>query len=217
MARKASAKRTRARPAAEAADPEFAAIEAALRLAAERGWSELTLAEIAAEAGQPLSEFYRRFPTRQAILAALSRRVDLQVLQAIDGEPPEGDPRDRLFDVVMRRFDALQPHRAGLRAVARASCRDPLALLCGAAGLRRSMAAMLEAAGISATGLAGLIRAKGLAAVYLAAFRAWLRDETEDRAHTMAALDRALRRAEGWASVLERPLGCPMGRRRATA
>lgn len=204
MARKASAKRARARRPGAAADPEAAAIEAAMRLAAEKGWSRLSLADIAAEARQPLAEFYRRFPSRQAILTALSRRTDLDVLRAVDAEAPEGEPRDRLFDVLMRRFDVLQPHRAGLRAVARATCRDPLALLCGAAGLRRSMSAMLEAAGIPATGLAGLLRAKGLVAVYLAAFRAWLGDESEDRAHTMAALDRALRRADSCAAILGR-------------
>lgn len=204
MARKASAKRARARRPGAAADPEAAAIEAAMRLAAEKGWSRLSLADIAAEARQPLAEFYRRFPSRQAILTALSRRTDLDVLRAVDAEAPEGEPRDRLFDVLMRRFDVLQPHRAGLRAVARATCRDPLALLCGAAGLRRSMSAMLEAAGIPATGLAGLLRAKGLVAVYLVAFRAWLGDESEDRAHTMAALDRALRRADSCAAILGR-------------
>ena len=46
------------------------------------------------------------------------RRVDREVLA---GSPAHSDPeetaRDRLFDVLMRRYDALKPHRAFLRAV----------------------------------------------------------------------------------------------------
>ena len=204
MARKASAKRARAKRASTPADPEAAGIEAALRLAAERGWANLSLAEIAAEAGVPMSEFYQHFPSRQAILTRLSRRTDLEVLASVDTDPPEGDARERLFDVLMRRFDALQPYRDGLRAVARAASRDPLALTCGVAGLNRSMAAMLEAAGTPASGLSGLLRVHGLTAVYLAAFRTWLRDESEDRSQTMAVLDRALRRADFCLSAMAR-------------
>jgi ubiquinone biosynthesis protein COQ9 len=69
------------------------------------------------------------------------------------------------------------------------------------------MAAMLEAAGISAGGLAGIIRAKGLTAVYLTALGAWLKDDSEDKARTMAALDKALGRAEFFAGGFRRPGG----------
>ena len=55
---------------------------------------------------------------------------------------------------------------------------------------------MLEAAGISASGPFGLLRTKGLLAVWLAALRVWLADDSNDLSRTMAALDRYLRRAE---------------------
>jgi hypothetical protein len=64
---------------------------------------------------------------------------------------------------------------------------------------------MLEAAGLSASGLRGEMRVKGLVAVWLWTLRAWQADESEDLSVTMAALDAALRRAEqaaewlGWA------------------
>ena len=61
---------------------------------------------------------------------------------------------------------------------------------------------MLEAAGIGSGGLAGRMRAAGLAVVYARAFRAWLEDDSADLGKTMAALDRGLAQAERWASVL---------------
>ena len=105
-------------------------------------------------------------------------------------------PRDRVFDVLMRRIDALQPHRAGILRLFEDLKQDPLLALLLLARLPKSMAWMLEAAGLGSGGLAGLARAKGLTAVWLATLRAWKDDETADLGPTMAALDRALDRAE---------------------
>lgn len=194
MAKKAQAKR-----------PEMPkrVFDAALGLAAERGWSKIALADIAAAADLSLSELYAAYPSKTAILEALSRDVDRQVLAGTEVDTTE-TARDRLFDVLMKRFDALAGYRDGLAAIARDARRDPLLMLCGAGQLRRSMAAMLEAAGISSAGLAGALRAKGLAAIYLATLRDWFRDDTADKARTMAALDGRLRRAESCAKWLNR-------------
>jgi hypothetical protein len=72
---------------------------------------------------------------------------------------------------------------------------------------------MLEAAGIPTDGIAGVIAVKLTAAAYVAAFRAWLRDDSPDLAPTMAALDRRLRGIERW---LDRDRRAP-GRSAATA
>ncbi len=109
--------------------------------------------------------------------------------------------RDQLFSLLMRRIDVLAAHRAGVLALLRAAPADPaLALWLGCA-TRRSMRWMLEAAGVSTRGLRGELRVKGLVAVWLWTLRAWRADESADLAHTMAALDSALGRAErmaGW-------------------
>ena len=178
------------------------AVDVALSLAAEKGWRDLALADIAAGAGLSLAELYALYPSKQAILKAYSRKVDMAVLAETD--KPEGPAKDRLFDVLMRRLDKLDPHKAGLERIAEDTARDPLAMACSLARLERSMAAMLEAAGISAAGLAGLLRVKGLSAVYLHGLRAWFRDDSPDKAKTMAALDRALGRADRLASWTQR-------------
>jgi hypothetical protein len=66
------------------------------------------------------------------------------------------------------------------------------------------MAWMLEGAGLSSTGLHGMLRTKGLTAVWLYTLRAWERDDSADLAGTMAALDRALARAEEIGQWLDR-------------
>ena len=183
-------------------DPGKHVIEVALNLAAEKGWRDLALVDIADAAGLSLAEVYGLYPSKQAILDAYLRGIDRAVLE--ETEAPEGSAKDRLFDVLMRRLDKLEPHKEGLSRIGEDSARDPLAVLCGLGRLDRSMAAMLEAAGVSAGGLGGLLRTKGLSAVYLRALRAWFRDETTDKSKTMAALDKGLGRAERLAGGFRR-------------
>ena len=171
-------------------------IDTALRLAAERRWHELSLAEIAEAAGLPIAKVHAVFPSRNAILAAFSRRIDAAVLAGAEPDDAEGSARDRLFDVLMRRFDALDPTKQAVGNLLYDQVRDPMAALCGALRLRRSMALMLEAAHLSSGGPRGILRIKGLSLVYLSTLRVWLRDDSADKSRTMAELDRRLRTVE---------------------
>ena len=117
---------------------------------------------------------------------------------------PEETARDRLFDVMMRRYDALRPHRAALGAIRRAGTRDPLLALALGPALRRSMAAMLEAASLPSDGLSGALRQNGLLAIHYAVSRVFDRDETADLSKTMAALDSRLKMAERWAQLFDK-------------
>ncbi len=169
-------------------------IDTAMKLAAERGWRDLSLAEIADAAKLPLSKVYPVFPSKTAILGAFSRQIDTAVLAAEEAGAREGGAHDRLFDTLMRRFDALRPYREALGNILCAEAGDPVSALCDLCRLRRSMACMLEAARLSATGLRGALRVKALGLVYLATLRVFLRDDSPDMAATMAALDRNLSR-----------------------
>ena len=173
-----------------------------MRLAADRGWRRVALSDIAAAAELPLAALYDRFPSKGAILDALSRRADLAVGQGADPqEDPADRPRDRLFDVVMRRLEYLRPWRPGLAAIARDLGRDPLAGLSALPSLRRSLRWMLEAAGLDTAGVPGALRLKAFAAAYIATTSTWLDDDSPDLTATMARLDRALRRIDGWTSL----------------
>jgi len=186
-------------------DGEGKLIDAALALAARQGWRRTRLSEIAAEAGLALADAHALHATKLGILDAFMRRVDRAVLE---GAAPAEDEkwRDRLFDVLMRRFDALQPHRPALAAIIRDSVGDPLALF-GAFSLLRSMAWMLEAAGLSAAGWRGRLRTNLLAGLYVSVFQAFLADDSADLTKTMAALDQRLRRAESFLGMAGRGRG----------
>jgi AcrR family transcriptional regulator len=188
--------------AASAATPLDRAIDAAMQLAATQGWRDTTLADIAETAGLSLGELRRVAGGKTEILQALSRRADAAML---DAGPAEGESvRDKVFELLMRRLDALSPFKPGLKAVSRDLARDPGAAARLACGTARSMAWTLEAAGVNPRGPIGGLRVNALAAIYAYTLRGWLNDESADNAKTMAALDKALRRAESLASPFSR-------------
>ncbi len=166
--------------------------EAAFALIAERGWKHLSLADAARRAELPLGEVRARCPNRLALLLRFGRHADRE---AVTGALTDGPMRDRIFDVVMRRIDTLQAHRAGMLALLRALPSDPLTALALAPVSALSMSWLLQAVGADTSGLRGALRVQGLQLVWLAAVQAWRGDESEDLSATMAVLDQALNRA----------------------
>lgn len=186
-------------------DPRKRILAAALDLAAARGWRDLPLAAVAAEAGVGLAQMLEAFPSKAALVRGLLADIDARVL-AGGGVDGDATARDRLFAVLMRRFDALAPHKHGVAAIVADSALAPAFAACVLPRFMGSMARMLEAADVASSGVAGLARTKGLALIYFNAFRVWLDDDTPDMARTMAALDGGLARAE-WLMGLLRPRG----------
>lgn len=176
-------------------DEQFdaALIRMAMTQAEALGWHRVTVAGAAREAGLPLDRARVRFPVRASILSRLGLLADQAAL--VD-EGATGTTRERLFDVLMRRFDVFQQYRGGVRMVLRALPLDPgLALMLGGA-TQTSMAWMTQAAGLDTSGIAGVLRVSGVVGVWLQAMRAWDHDDSPDLSGTMVALDRALDRAE---------------------
>jgi hypothetical protein len=125
------------------------------------------------------------------------------VLAGDDADMAEEPPRERLFDVLMRRIELLAPHKAAVRSLMRSAVRNPgLALALQGLGLR-SQQWMLTAADIGAAGPRGFVRAQGLALLFASVLRTWIDDDDPGLARTMAALDRALARGQRWSGLLD--------------
>ena len=191
-------------------------IDAAMRLAAERRWREVSMRDIAEAAGIGLDGLHGMFRSKGAIVAAFTDRIDAQVIAGTDAEALAEPVRDRLFDILVRRFEALRPHRSALGSIVCDALLAPEAGLAAGCRLMRTMSWSLEAAGIGASGPLGRLRVKGLAAIYLATLMVFLRDDSTDLARTMARLDRALGRADAMMSRL-RPFDWRRGRATASA
>jgi AcrR family transcriptional regulator len=171
-------------------------------LLAEQPIERIGLAEIAERAGVTLADLRGEFGTPLAILGAQIKELDRKVLAEVDPDMEEESPRERLFDVLMRRVELLSPHREAVRGLLRSARRDPpLALALNAMAVR-SQQWMLTSAGIGASGPKGMVRAQGLALLFANVLRTWVDDE-DDNTQTLAALDRELARGQRFAGLLD--------------
>ncbi|PTW53198.1 TetR family transcriptional regulator [Breoghania corrubedonensis] len=169
-------------------------LEAFMGLVAERPWPEVTMAAVAERAGIKPSALRKAYDGRMAILAEFYRRIDAEVLDGCDPEIADEPALDRLFDVLMRRLDALEPYKNALQAIGRSARRDPVFAAELNSLALTSQRWMLTAAGINASGVRGLALTQALVVAYLKVMRVWLKDEDPGKASTMAALDRELKR-----------------------
>ncbi len=177
------------------------AVEAALALAVERGWAQVSLRGVAAKVGLTLAELHEHFDDKTDILVTLGRMIDRQVLENI-GEGEEGaSKRDRLFDVLMERYEVLNNYRDGVCAVLDSFLCDPKQAVISLPHLARSMSWMLEAAGMDTGGIKGAVKVAGLTGVYLKVLKTWKDDDSKDLSKTMAALDKTLNRVDSLAGM----------------
>jgi AcrR family transcriptional regulator len=164
------------------------AADAALALAADRRWNEISLRDIARAAGLSFAELYARAPGKAALLNRLSRRFDQAALkQAEEDAAPDAEVHDRLFEAVMARLEVMAPHRDALVAIARA---EGLAML--GPRLPFTARALLEAAGIDTGGPRGAARVAAMTAVWVRVLQVW-RDDEGALNRTMAEIDKRLR------------------------
>jgi hypothetical protein len=172
------------------------------------GWRETSLVTAAGDAGLDLVRLRVRFPGKSAVLLRFGVLADQAALSAMQ---PGGSPRERLFDLVMARFDFLQAHRPGVLALMEALRTDPGTTLMLWGATLRSMRWLLAAAGVPTTGLVGMLRIQGAGALWAYTLRAWEQDDSADMSSTMAALDRALDRALQGEEMLpgQRPPAAP--------
>jgi AcrR family transcriptional regulator len=169
----------------------------------EKPFDEIGFAEIAERADVSLAQLRNAFASTLAILAVHMKEIDRAVLAGGDEDMTDEPPRERLFDVLMRRIEALAPYKAAIRSLLRSARFNPgLALALNGLAVG-SQQWMLTAAGISAAGPKGMARAQGLALLFAQALGTWVEDSDPGLARTMAALDRALARGQSWSGVLD--------------
>ena len=174
------------------------AIDALMALLAEHSFQQIGLAEIAGRAGLKLSQLRAEFGSTLAILAGHIKDIDRAVLAGGDADMAEEPARERLFDVLMRRLEALAPYKDAVRSILCSARRNAgLALALNTMAVR-SQAWMLEAAGIGASGPRGALRAQGAALMFARVLSVWIDDDEPGLDRTMAALDRGLASAERW-------------------
>jgi AcrR family transcriptional regulator len=110
-------------------------IDALMELASERVFDEITINDIARRANITLAQFRDHFPSKGAVLSGFTKRIDRLVLEGTSDDLLGEPAKDRLFDVLMRRLDAMAPYKLAIEGIMEWVRRDPLS----AAALNREV------------------------------------------------------------------------------
>lgn len=184
--------------------PRDACVNALMALAAQRPFADITLSDIAQEAGLSLAQLRSQFPSKGAILGAFTSRIDVEVLKGTSDDLSEESAKDRLFDVLMRRLDAMAPYRAALKNIMDWIAKDPLTAVPLNGQIINSMRYMLEAAGIHSEGPLNALVLQAMALKWADVMRVWIKDEDAGLGASMAALDHMLDDGSQWMERLTR-------------
>lgn len=168
-----------------------------------RSFHDMTLRQIAADAEMPLAEVLMQVSTKMELLESYAARVDREVLAEDDPDMADEPVRERLFDVLMRRYDALLPNKLSLIQLERDARRDPALGVALIRIVSSSMKRMAVSAHVETDGLKGAMVLAGMMQVHGRVMRVWLDEEDKGQALTMAELDKALRQAEERVGDLE--------------
>jgi AcrR family transcriptional regulator len=185
---------------AESITPD--ALDAAMQMIEADGWVAFSLPALARTLNVPVGEVYGQFPSRAAVLNVLGKRLDAQMLDLSGEELEELNPRERLFELIMRRLDAMKPYKVALKKIARDSRGDLEAALAGFGSMSRAVVELVDAAGLRGPG--SLLARHAVGLLYLRVLRVWLDDDDPEQAKTLAELDKGLARMERAAQGLFR-------------
>jgi len=193
---------TKKKKASKTILPQSRIIVATLKLMAQKDWGNCTLGDIATLAKVPQAAVQKTFQNKDEILPLLVEYFDSEVSRAIGKNLEKGTPEDRLFEVMMARFDVIQSHRTALLRFLHSVKHDPSPLRFLVPAQMKSMQKMLCIAGLGQEEPQNTLAVLGLGAVYLASLYCWQKDHSKDMTATMASLDRGLKRAEKLAKIV---------------
>jgi AcrR family transcriptional regulator len=192
------------RPASGAPDPEQqrdAVLDAALALAAERGWGKIHLYDVAERMGLPLAEIGRLFPDKDAVGNRLFARAGRAMLALREDAAFRALPaEERIYRAITTWFAALAAHRAAARDIllyklAPAHLHLQAALV---VALSRTVQWVREAALLPASERARDREEVWLTLLFASTLLFWFADRSSGQERSYAFLRRRLDRMSPW-------------------
>ena len=185
-------------------DPQGGVIDAALELAAERGWDQVRFHLLAERTGMPMPEIGAAFRDVDAIADAWFARARLHLLALPEDVLTDQSLDSRIATACERSLDFLAPHRHVASEILRGKLWPahlhhwvPLVF-----DLSRLVHDLLDTARVPGEGTLRALQEVGLTLMLLATLRDWVRDRSEAQAWTKRRLRRRLARAGRGAACL---------------
>jgi ubiquinone biosynthesis protein COQ9 len=137
---------------------------------------------------------------QRLILIKITELDRQSVLETYDDIQDAGEVsvREKIIEGLLHLFEVYAPYRSQINQLSQSVRSNPILALRLLDGLEAVIRRILVISGDSARGLKGMARVKGVAGVFLATGRVWMKDESNDLAATMKMLDQRMLQAEEW-------------------
>lgn len=168
----------------------------AFELIAADGWRALTITKLANRAELPVDQVYAQISGKGDLIRQFGDRMDALTFAYNPADMVELTSKERLFELLMRRFDALKAFRPAFLEVQRRRELDCVAVSALGCRLDRLAERLLDACESQLSGPRRRVARRLVMAIYAKVFSVWLKDDTQDLASTMAELDKRLGQLE---------------------
>lgn len=168
-------------------------IEATLEVLTQTSWDVLTMEELAAKLSITPIQLYAHFPTRCDLLKGIVQFIDDKMLELYQEGNEDLTLQEKLFDIIMCRFEVMETYKKSLKNIILTIWRDPISFPSGVFSGLHSMGIILGAVGVPIEGIKGKLNIKILSFFYLYTLKFWFDDETQDMAKTLAHVDKGLK------------------------
>ncbi|OJX09855.1 MAG: hypothetical protein BGO77_05425 [Caedibacter sp. 37-49] len=168
-------------------------VETALEMLKDTSWDALTMEALAAKMSLTPIQLYTLFPTRCDLLKGIVQLLDEKMISLYQEGKESLSLHEKLFDIIMCRFEALESYKKALKNIFLTVWRDPISFPSGIFSGFHSMRLILETVGVPVEGIKGGLNIKILSFFYLYTLKIWFEDETQDMAKTLAQVDQGLK------------------------
>ena len=172
-------------------------IQEAFKLIKKIGWTNFKVKKLYEDCNFKKTKINDLFKKKSHVLNKFSEMIDQEVLNSVQlNELNENDAKDNLFELIMTRFEKLNPYKDTLKIILKDIKTDPESLRTLYKKIFNSLDFYMELSNAKNFYFFDLIKSNIFFLIYSLVFRIWLEDNSKDMNSTMKELDKLLSTAE---------------------
>ena len=181
-------------------DQKVVYIKRAFMLIEEIGWENFSLEKLARKELIKTEDLNHFFSDKNQLIECFSEMIDEQVIKEIDlAEFNQNSVKDNIFELIMLRFEKLDPYKKSLTILLKELKYKPRVLNKLTKKIFNSLDLFLEISNAKSNYVFYFFKLNIMFIIYGYTFKIWLEDDTKDMAKTMAEVDKWLSEAEIYA------------------
>ena len=179
-------------------------IKQAFQLIEKNGWKRFSIRKFSEEKKIELKKLEFLFNDKLDIIKDFSKMIDEEVVSEIDIEEFKNNSvKDNLFELVMLRFEKLEPYKQCLSNLVQEIKYEPRELQSILFSLIKSFDLFITISNGKSKDVYDFLKAPILFVIYFKSFQVWLNDSSKEMSSTMAEVDKWLSKSENLVEKLK--------------